>query len=178
MTKNTVDKWCRKARRSEKISALKRRTMWHNWKRLVGQEIVNTELSLDTFYCLHDVSVFFVTGYQFGGFYLPPEDSEEQIPTGQTAFQIEHPEFSPLTIHKFRNALIPGLFLSIPQVFVANPNKPEPIRQILHMNRDKLVKFLQEFLVERGPRRMPSFFCSFFVWLFYQLFSMKKWDLN
>jgi calcium binding protein 39 len=35
------------------------------------------------------------------------------------------------------------------KVFVANPNKPEPIRQILHMNRDKLVKFLQEFLVER-----------------------------
>ena len=36
------------------------------------------------------------------------------------------------------------------QVFVANPNKPAPIRQILFMNKDKLVKFLKAFHEERG----------------------------
>eukprot|EP00667_Euglena_gracilis_P011474 EG_transcript_11726 len=35
------------------------------------------------------------------------------------------------------------------KVFVANPNKPEPIRQILHMNKERLLKFLSDFLVEK-----------------------------
>lgn len=40
------------------------------------------------------------------------------------------------------------------QVFVANPNKPEPIRQILHMNKERLLKFLSDFLVEKGVARL------------------------
>ena len=31
------------------------------------------------------------------------------------------------------------------QVFVANPNKPRPILEILLRNKDKLVDFLQKF---------------------------------
>ena len=36
------------------------------------------------------------------------------------------------------------------QVFVANPNKPQPIVDILANNRDKLLKFLEEFHTEKG----------------------------
>ena len=35
------------------------------------------------------------------------------------------------------------------QVFVANPNKPKPIAEILLRNRDKLVDFLSNFHTER-----------------------------
>ena len=35
------------------------------------------------------------------------------------------------------------------KVFVANPNKPKPISEILLRNRDKLVEFLTEFHSER-----------------------------
>lgn len=36
------------------------------------------------------------------------------------------------------------------QVFVANPNKPQPITDILTKNRDKLLKFLEEFHTEKS----------------------------
>ena len=36
------------------------------------------------------------------------------------------------------------------QVFVANPNKPQPIVDILANNRDKLLKYLEEFHTEKG----------------------------
>ena len=35
------------------------------------------------------------------------------------------------------------------QVFVANPNKPRPILEILLRNKDKLVDFLQKFHNDR-----------------------------
>ncbi len=38
----------------------------------------------------------------------------------------------------------------IHQVFVANPNKPQPIVDILTNNRDKLLKFLEAFHPEKG----------------------------
>jgi hypothetical protein len=37
-------------------------------------------------------------------------------------------------------------------VFVANPNKPEPIVEILVKNREKLLKYLEEFHTDRGKR--------------------------
>lgn len=40
------------------------------------------------------------------------------------------------------------LFL-LPQVFVANPNKPRPILEILLRNKDKLVEFLSKFHNDR-----------------------------
>jgi calcium binding protein 39 len=36
------------------------------------------------------------------------------------------------------------------KVFVANPKKPREIRGILIGNREKLLRFLKQFLVERG----------------------------
>lgn len=36
------------------------------------------------------------------------------------------------------------------QVFVANPNKPKPILEILLRNQDKLVEFLTRFHTERS----------------------------
>ena len=36
------------------------------------------------------------------------------------------------------------------QVFVANPNKPQPINDILTNNRDKLLKYLEEFHTDKG----------------------------
>jgi calcium binding protein 39 len=36
------------------------------------------------------------------------------------------------------------------QVFVANPNKPRPIQEILWRNRDKLVEFLSTFHNDRS----------------------------
>jgi calcium binding protein 39 len=36
------------------------------------------------------------------------------------------------------------------QVFVANPNKPRPILEILLRNQDKLVDFLTRFHTERS----------------------------
>lgn len=39
---------------------------------------------------------------------------------------------------------------SISQVFVANPNKPKPILEILLRNQDKLVEFLTRFHTERS----------------------------
>lgn len=41
----------------------------------------------------------------------------------------------------------------VPQVFVANPNKPQPIVDILANNRDKLLKYLEDFHTEKGERR-------------------------
>jgi len=35
------------------------------------------------------------------------------------------------------------------KIFVANPNKPEDIIKILQKNQEKLVKYLQNFHVER-----------------------------
>ena len=39
---------------------------------------------------------------------------------------------------------------SFHQVFVANPNKPRPIQEILWRNRDKLVEFLSTFHNDRS----------------------------
>lgn len=36
------------------------------------------------------------------------------------------------------------------KVFVANPNKPQPIVDILTNNRDKLLKYLEDFHTDRG----------------------------
>lgn len=36
------------------------------------------------------------------------------------------------------------------QVFVANPNKTRPVVEILHNNRDKLLKYLDDFHADRG----------------------------
>ena len=41
------------------------------------------------------------------------------------------------------------LYTSCMQVFVANPNKPRPILEILLRNKDKLVDFLQKFHNDR-----------------------------
>lgn len=38
----------------------------------------------------------------------------------------------------------------LPQVFVANPNKPKPILDILLRNKDKLVEFLTKFHTDRS----------------------------
>jgi calcium binding protein 39 len=36
------------------------------------------------------------------------------------------------------------------QVFVANPNKPQAIVDILTNNREKLLKYLEDFHTDRG----------------------------
>lgn len=36
------------------------------------------------------------------------------------------------------------------QVFVANPNKPQPIIDILANNREKLLKYLEDFHTDKG----------------------------
>ncbi len=36
------------------------------------------------------------------------------------------------------------------QVFVANPNKPQPIIDILTNNKEKLLKYLEDFHTDRG----------------------------
>lgn len=36
------------------------------------------------------------------------------------------------------------------QVFVANPNKPRPIQEILYRNREKLDEFLSKFQNDRS----------------------------
>ena len=38
------------------------------------------------------------------------------------------------------------------KVFVANPSKPQPVVDILTNNRGKLLKYLEDFLPERGAR--------------------------
>lgn len=40
-------------------------------------------------------------------------------------------------------------YISCLQVFVANPNKPKPILEILLRNREKLIDFLTKFHSER-----------------------------
>lgn len=45
---------------------------------------------------------------------------------------------------------MPSVIFLFVQVFVANPNKPQPIVDILTNNRDKLLKFLEEFHADRG----------------------------
>lgn len=35
------------------------------------------------------------------------------------------------------------------KVFVANPNKPQPVSEILQRNQEKLLKFLREFQNDR-----------------------------
>ena len=42
------------------------------------------------------------------------------------------------------------VFYFAPQVFVANPNKPRPILDILLRNKDKLVEFLTRFHTDRS----------------------------
>lgn len=42
------------------------------------------------------------------------------------------------------------LILFLFQVFVANPNKPKPILDILLRNQDKLVEFLTKFHTDRS----------------------------
>ncbi len=37
-----------------------------------------------------------------------------------------------------------------PQVFVANPNKHQPIVDILRNNKEKLLKYLEDFHTDRG----------------------------
>jgi calcium binding protein 39 len=50
------------------------------------------------------------------------------------------------------------------KVFVANPNKAEPILQILIKNKEKLVSFLNNFHNDKGGLILSSlssfFFCS------------------
>lgn len=48
------------------------------------------------------------------------------------------------------------------KVFVANPNKPESISEILIKNKDKLLKFLSKFHNDRG---MIHFFLRFYKFL-------------
>ena len=43
-----------------------------------------------------------------------------------------------------------SVFCTYLQVFVANPNKPKPILDILLRNKDKLVDFLTKFHTERS----------------------------
>lgn len=43
-----------------------------------------------------------------------------------------------------------SVFCMYLQVFVANPNKPKPILDILLRNKDKLVDFLTKFHTERS----------------------------
>ena len=43
-----------------------------------------------------------------------------------------------------------AVFCMYLQVFVANPNKPKPILDILLRNKDKLVDFLTKFHTERS----------------------------
>jgi hypothetical protein len=43
-----------------------------------------------------------------------------------------------------------ALLLVSPQVFVANPNKPQAIVDILTNNREKLLKYLEDFHTDRG----------------------------
>lgn len=38
------------------------------------------------------------------------------------------------------------------QVFVANPNKTRPVVEILYNNKDKLLKYLDDFHNDRGER--------------------------
>ena len=40
--------------------------------------------------------------------------------------------------------------MSLPQVFVANPNKPDAIVEILTSNKDKLLKYLGDFHTDKG----------------------------
>ena len=42
------------------------------------------------------------------------------------------------------------------QVFVANPNKPQPIVDILTNNKEKLLKYLEEFHNEKGERESEA----------------------
>ena len=42
------------------------------------------------------------------------------------------------------------MFFVFFQVFVANPNKPKPILDILLRNQDKLVEFLTKFHTDRS----------------------------
>jgi hypothetical protein len=48
------------------------------------------------------------------------------------------------------------------QVFVANPNKPQAIVDILTNNREKLLKYLEDFHTDRGEWRGSSW-CAFWV---------------
>lgn len=40
----------------------------------------------------------------------------------------------------------------VPQVFVANPNKTRPVVDILYNNKEKLLKYLDDFHNDRGAR--------------------------
>jgi len=42
------------------------------------------------------------------------------------------------------------LCMCVVQVFVANPNKPRPIQEILLRNREKLIEFLSRFHNDRS----------------------------
>lgn len=41
------------------------------------------------------------------------------------------------------------IFANVKQVFVANPNKSYEVQKMLIMNRDRLLRFLPDFLSER-----------------------------
>ena len=43
------------------------------------------------------------------------------------------------------------------KVFVANPNKPKPVFEILDKNKDKLLSFLQNFHTERSGKKPFAF---------------------
>ena len=49
-----------------------------------------------------------------------------------------------------KNTLFDVTFFLFIQVFVANPNKPKPILDILLRNQDKLVEFLTKFHTDRS----------------------------
>ena len=49
-----------------------------------------------------------------------------------------------------QNQLFDLMFFVFFQVFVANPNKPKPILDILLRNQDKLVEFLTKFHTDRS----------------------------
>ena len=52
--------------------------------------------------------------------------------------------------HFTKNELFDLIFFVSLQVFVANPNKPKPILDILLRNQDKLVEFLTKFHTDRS----------------------------
>ncbi len=47
--------------------------------------------------------------------------------------------------------VLPLLTLPV-QVFVANPNKTKPVIEILYNNKEKLLKYLNDFHNDRGGR--------------------------
>jgi calcium binding protein 39 len=58
-------------------------------------------------------------------------------------------QFEAFHVFKVRVKMQNNFSTTFVQVFVANPNKPRPIAEILLRNREKLVEFLSKFHTER-----------------------------